>query len=164
MSELIDIGGIKVPATFDVDCHWVVENLAFGGMIGTERNMHRLRETGFTHVLGLQAEFDDRTIVGDSGIDVRYLPVENYPKAPPTAALANAMDLGVEILSDPEARLFVHCLAGRNRAPTFSFAILRAIGHDAETAEELILAAQPSAQLDRPDLGRIDGLAKDRAR
>ncbi len=157
-TSFIEVGGVRLPADFPVELRWVTARLAMGSMIGTVRNMEKLRAEGITHVLGLQAELDDRQLVGDTGIEVIYLPVANHPEPILPEPLAAAMQAGPAVLANEQARLFVHCLAGRHRAPTFTYAILRATGWSAAAAEERILATDPRAQLCAEALAAVDAL------
>src|SRR3954462_10009239 len=72
---------------FDVQCKWITGRIAIGGLIGTVENMELLCAAGVTHVLNLQAEFDDRTIRGKTGIDVTWVPIPNE------------LDISIEIIN-----------------------------------------------------------------
>jgi hypothetical protein len=156
---LVMMGGRRLPADFPVECRWLTDCLAIGSMIGTLRNMRRLRDLGVTHVLCLQAEFDDRAIVGDSGIDVIYLPFPNHSRKLPLRLLREAMERASGLLAEAGAKLFVHCLAGHHRAPTVAYAVLRRLGWTPREAAARILATDPRAQLAAKDLQLIDRLA-----
>lgn len=159
----LEVGGRRLPADFPVECRWVTPRLAIGSMIGTRRNMRRLRDAGITHVLGLQAEFDDRDIVGDTGVVVLQLPVPDHPAGIPGDLLRQALEKGPALLAGEGARLFIHCMAGRQRAPTFAYAVLRGLGWSAAEASEGILEADPRAQLDEESVRLVDELVAARA-
>jgi hypothetical protein len=156
--DWLDIGGRRLPADFPVECRWVTPRLAIGSMIGTRRNMRRLREQGITHVLGLQAEFDDRAIAADTGIEVLQLAVPDHPARIPESLLRQALEQAPGILAAERTRLFVHCMAGRQRAPTFAYAVLRGLGWSATEARERILETDPRAQLAAESVQLVDDL------
>ncbi len=152
----IEIGGIQVPSDFIVECKWVTEELAFGGMIGTVANMRGLRENGFTHVLDLQAEFDDSDLGAEAGTEVLWLAVPEPITALPPEIIERAVAFANEVLSDRANKLYVHCLAGRNRAPLFAYAILRSMGQSPHQALQRIRALEPKARLGEGHLSLIE--------
>jgi hypothetical protein len=152
----IVIEGVEVPATFVVTCRWVTDRLAFGGMIGTSANMKRLRDMGITAVINLQAEFDDTPLGAAAGIEVLWQPVAEPLRAITPESVTEVVSFATTVLREPANKLFVHCLAGRSRAPTFTYAILRAIGYERQAVMERILGAEPRAQLEETHLHSIE--------
>ena len=154
--DFITVGGVQVPSDFAVECKWVTPYLALGGMIGTGANMQHLRACGITHVLDLQAEFDDSLLGVETGVTVLWLAVPETSGPVPPELIAAAVAFATRVLSDPGHRLFVHCLAGRRRAPTFTYAILRSLGYEQSEAIEAVRTAEPKAFLEDEHLRAVE--------
>jgi predicted protein tyrosine phosphatase len=156
MSDFIEICGIRLPADFSVESKWITDRLAIGGMIGTSANIQGLKRLGITHVIDLQAEFDDTPLAAEAAVGVLWLPVPNSPGPVSPEAVRHAAEFAGAVLAEDGSRLFVHCMAGRNRAPTFAYAILRAQGWNREDALSRILQAEPRALLEDRILDTVD--------
>lgn len=149
------LAGKRLSADFAVECNWVTRRLAIGGMIGTPTNMRKLRDHGISHVLDLQAEFDDRPLARDLDVKVMWLGIPEPAGNLPIEIIADGVRFAKAALREDAGKLFVHCLAGRNRSPTFAYAILRAFNWDHDEAIRAILAAEPAALLDQRQLRGI---------
>ncbi len=90
---------------------WITERVALGGGIWNAGNMQELAQTGVTHVLNMQLEFDDRPLAEPHGIHVLWNPTDDdfLPKAP--ELLKRGVDFALEALDNPRARLYIHCAA-----------------------------------------------------
>jgi protein-tyrosine phosphatase len=126
-----------------MDMSWVTERVALGGGIWNSRNMEELAQAGVTHVLNMQIEFDDATLAAPYGIRVLWNPTDDDFLPKPSALLKRGVDFALEALSDPHARLYIHCAAGVHRAPMMTLAILCALGWEIETAMVLIETRRP---------------------
>ena len=126
-----------------MDMTWVTERIALGGGIWNARNMEELAQSGVTHVLNMQIEFDDRPLAELHGVDVLWNPTDDdfLPKSPDL--LKRGVDFAQQALHDPEARLYVHCAAGVHRAPMMTLAILCAMDWEMEAALALIETRRP---------------------
>jgi protein-tyrosine phosphatase len=126
-----------------MDMTWVTERVALGGGIWNARNMEELAQSGVTHVLNMQIEYDDRPLAQAHGIRVLWNPTEDdfSPKSP--ELLKRGVDFALEALDDPEARLYIHCAAGVHRAPMMTLAVLCAMEWDIEAAMALIETRRP---------------------
>ena len=126
-----------------MDMTWVTERVALGGGIWNARNMEELAQSGVTHVLNMQIEFDDRPLAEPHRIRVLWNPTDDdfLPKSP--KLLKRGVDFALEALNDPEARLYVHCAAGVHRAPMMTLAVLCAMEWEIEAAMALIEARRP---------------------
>lgn len=126
-----------------MDMTWVTERVALGGGIWNARNMEELAQSGVTHVLNMQIEFDDRPLAELHGIRVLWNPTDDdfLPKSP--ELLKRGVDFALEALNDPEARLYVHCAAGVHRAPMMTLAVLCAMEWEIEAAMALIETRRP---------------------
>jgi protein-tyrosine phosphatase len=126
-----------------MDMTWVTERVALGGGIWNARNMEELAQSGVTHVLNMQIEFDDRPLAEPHRIHVLWNPTDDdfLPKSP--ELLKRGVDFALEALDDPEARLYVHCAAGVHRAPMMTLAVLCAMEWEIEAAMVLIETRRP---------------------
>ena len=126
-----------------MDMTWVTERVALGGGIWNARNMEELAQSGVTHVLNMQIEFDDRPLAELHGIRVLWNPTDDdfLPKSP--ELLKRGVDFALEALNDPGSRLYVHCAAGVHRAPMMTLAILCSIDWEMEAALALIETRRP---------------------
>jgi protein-tyrosine phosphatase len=126
-----------------MDITWVTERVALGGGIWNPRNMEELHEAGVTHVLNMQVEFDDRPLAQAHGIRVLWNPTDDDFLPKPPQLLKRGVDFALEALSDPKARLYVHCAAGVHRAPMMTLAVLCAMDWEIEAAMMLIETRRP---------------------
>ena len=122
---------------------WITERVALGGGIWNAGNMQELAQTGVTHVLNMQLEFDDRPLAEPHGIHVLWNPTDDdfLPKAP--ELLKRGVDFALEALDNPRARLYIHCAAGVHRAPMMTLAVLCAMEWEMEAAMVLIETRRP---------------------
>ena len=128
-----------------MDITWVTERVALGGGIWNARNMEELAQSGVTHVLNMQIEFDDRPLAELHGIRVLWNPTDDDFLPKPPELLKRGVDFALEALDDPEARLYVHCAAGVHRAPMMTLAVLCAMEWEMDAAMALIETRRPAA-------------------
>jgi len=126
-----------------MDMTWVTERVALGGGIWNARNMEELAQSGVTHVLNMQIEFDDRPLAEPHRIRVLWNPTDDDFLPKPPELLKRGVDFSLEALDDPEARLYVHCAAGVHRAPMMTLAVLCAMEWEIEEAMALIETRRP---------------------
>ncbi|MFZ1133225.1 MAG: dual specificity protein phosphatase [Terriglobales bacterium] len=126
-----------------MDMTWVTERVALGGGIWNARNMEELAQTGITHVLNMQIEFDDRTLAEPYGVRVLWNPTDDDFLPKPPELLKRGVDFALAALEDPEARLYIHCAAGVHRAPMMTLAVLCALEWEIEEAMVLIETRRP---------------------
>ena len=126
-----------------MDMTWVTERVALGGGIWNARNMEELAQSGVTHVLNMQIEFDDRPLAEPHGIRVLWNATADDFVPKPPELLKRGVDFALEALDEPEARLYVHCAAGVHRAPMMTLAVLCAMEWEIEAAMVLIQTRRP---------------------
>ncbi len=126
-----------------MDMTWVTERVALGGGIWNARNMEELAQSGVTHVLNMQIEFDDRPLAEPHGIRVLWNATDDDFLPKPPELLKRGVDFALEALDEPEARLYVHCAAGVHRAPMMTLAVLCAMEWEIEAAMALIETRRP---------------------
>ena len=117
----------------------VTPQLAVGGQ-HSRRGLSRLRERGFTAVVNMRRESDDRA----KGIALeRYLYLPTVDNTPPT--IEHLRD-GARFIGDEIARggkVYVHCWEGVGRAPTMAAAYLVSTGMTTDEAWSTIRAVRP---------------------
>jgi protein-tyrosine phosphatase len=121
-----------------MDITWVTDRIAVGGGIWNMSNMLELVESGVTHVLDMQIEFDDTPLGNQAGVKVLWNPIDDDFLPKPPAVLERGVEFGLAALEDPSAKLFIHCAAGVHRAPMMTLALLCAMGWDLDDAMVLI--------------------------
>ncbi|MGH9641515.1 MAG: dual specificity protein phosphatase family protein [Terriglobales bacterium] len=130
-------------AKISMDMTWVTEQIALGGGIWNARNMEEVAQSGVTHVLNMQIEFDDRPLAGAHGVEVFWNPTDDDFLPKPPELLKRGVDFALRALEDPTARLYVHCAAGVHRAPMMTLAVLCAMNSKIGDAMELIEKRRP---------------------
>jgi protein-tyrosine phosphatase len=126
-----------------MDITWVTERVALGGGIWTARNMEDLAQSGVTHVVNMQVEFDDRPLAEPLGVRVLWNPTDDDFLLKPPELLKRGVDFALAALDDPEAKIYVHCAAGVHRAPMMTLAVLCAMEWEMEAAMVLIETRRP---------------------
>lgn len=129
-----------------VDYQFVTEKLAIGGFIRTVENMRELADAGFTHVINMMHEFDDRTISDGTGVEVLHNPTEDDFLPKHTSLFWKGVEFTMQALADPQAKVYVHCAAGVHRSPLMALAILRAMGYERKQAIRMITDVRPQAE------------------
>ena len=122
---------------------WVTERVALGGGIWNARNMEELAQSGVTHVVNMQIEFDDRPLAEPYGVRVLWNPTDDDFLPKPPELLKRGVDFALAALEDPGARLYVHCAAGVHRAPMMTLAVLCAMDWEIDSAMNLIETRRP---------------------
>ena len=70
----------------------------------------------------------------------------------PVAKMTRCVDFLNEALSEPNGRVYVHCIAGQNRSPTIVWLYLMSCGMDRTEAKQLIENSAPDAIPGHPAL------------
>jgi hypothetical protein len=138
-----------------MDITWVVDGrIAVGGGIWNADNMAAVSRAGITHIINMQIEFPDDTLLAEPyGIEVCWIPVDDDFEPKPAAVFERGVEFALEALKKPGAKLFIHCAAGVHRAPMMALALLGAMGRTKgepvelamEDAMDLIEEKRPAA-------------------
>ena len=120
---------------------WITDRLAIGRFPTPER-AEALARAGVTHILNVGeapslALHRERFQV----TEVAILDLEPIPEAQ-AAACVDAIHAA---LAEPTSRIYVHCIAGRNRSPSIAWLYLIACGIDPEVAAQMITSRCPDA-------------------
>jgi hypothetical protein len=67
-----------------MDMTWLTDRIAVGGGIWNRDNMEEVVRAGVTHIVDMQAEFDDTPLAEPEGVKVLWNPVDDdfQPKPP----------------------------------------------------------------------------------
>jgi protein-tyrosine phosphatase len=126
-----------------MDMTWVTGRIAVGGGIWTDENMSDVAKAGITHIIDMQAEFDDTVLAEPYEIQVLWNATDDDFQPKQSSLLARGVDFAVEALDREGTKLFVHCAAGVHRAPMMTLAVLCSLGWNIEDAMQLIEARRP---------------------
>jgi len=125
-----------------MDYSWITERIALGGGIWREENMAEMARAGFTHIINMQVEFDERSLAAPHGIEVLWNPIDDDFQPKPPEIFHRGVEFARAALQDPAARLYIHCAAGVHRAPMMTLALLCSQGWEIERAKRHIQEAR----------------------
>ena len=128
-----------------VDYQFVTDRLAIGSSIRTTENMRELARSGFTHVINMQIEFDNRHLSDGTGIRVLWNGCEDDYLPKPPNLFWTGVQFALDALESPGAKILFHCAAGIHRSPLMLLAVLRVLGHGEDEGIGMILEARPEA-------------------
>jgi protein-tyrosine phosphatase len=128
-----------------LDYQFVTDRLAVGGSIGTAENMLLLAESGITHVVNMQKEFDDSILCDDAEIEILWNGCEDDFLPKPATLFWEGVRFTLDALVDPNAKVLFHCAAGVHRSPIMLLAVLRVLGYERREAMDMITNARPQA-------------------
>ncbi len=107
-----------------MDISFLDHQIAVGEGIWSEERMAWLLRQGVTHILNLQHEFDDRSLIQAAGLTIRWLPTEDDLQPKPAVFFQQVIEFARAALDRPGHVLYVHCTAGVHRGPLAALAIL----------------------------------------
>jgi protein-tyrosine phosphatase len=128
-----------------MDISWLTDRIAIGGGIWNAENMAKVAETGITHIIDMQIEFDDTPLAAEHGIAVLWNPTDDDFSPKPASLFQRGVEFALDALEEPDGRVFIHCAAGVHRAPMMALALLGSMGWDLKKAMELIQGRRPVA-------------------
>jgi protein-tyrosine phosphatase len=126
-----------------MDMTWVTGRIAVGGGIWADENMSDVAKAGVTHIIDMQAEFDDTLLAKPYGIKVLWNATDDDFQPKPAELLQRGVDFAMEALDEEGTKLFIHCAAGVHRAPMMALAVLSSLSWSVEDAMQLIEARRP---------------------
>ncbi len=127
-----------------VDANWITERIALGGWVETAEKMRDVAHSGITHILNMAWEFDETALAARYRIKVLLNKVDDdfAPKSP--EVLERGLEFALAALSQPDAKLLIHCVAGRHRGPMMALVVLCALGWSMEAAMRHISERRPA--------------------
>ena len=111
-----------------MDMTWVTDRIAVGGGIWNADNMADVARAGITHIVDMQAEFDDTSLAKPHGIKVLWNPVEDDFQPKPPEVFQRGVEFVQQALEQEQSKVFIHCAAGVHRAPMMTLAVLCSLG------------------------------------
>ncbi len=142
-SRLADTRISKTRRIVAMDMTWVTGRIAVGGGIWADENMSDVAKAGVTHIIDMQAEFDDTPIAKAYGISVLWNATDDDFQPKPEALFARGVDFALEALDKEGTKVFIHCAAGVHRAPMMTLAVLCSLGWSVADAMQLVEARRP---------------------
>ncbi|HWZ43697.1 MAG TPA: dual specificity protein phosphatase [Candidatus Saccharimonadales bacterium] len=121
-----------------MDMSWVTDRIGVGGGIWNDQNMEELVGLGFTHIIDMQVEFDDRPLAEPYPVKVLYNPTDDDFEPKPPELFQRGVAFALEALDEPASKVYIHCAAGVHRAPMMTLAVLRVMGWSLRDAMDLI--------------------------
>ena len=128
-----------------MDMTWVTDRIAVGGGIWNADNMAEVVQAGITHIVDMQAEFDDTFLAEPFPIKVLWNPVEDDFQPKPPEVFQRGVEFVQEALDQDESKIFIHCAAGVHRAPMMTLAVLCSLGWKLNQAMQVVAAKRPVA-------------------
>ncbi|MGH9511920.1 MAG: dual specificity protein phosphatase family protein [Terriglobales bacterium] len=122
---------------------WVTGRIAVGGGIWADESMDEVAKAGVTHIIDMQAEFDDTPLAKPYGIKVLWNATNDDFQPKPSALFERGVDFALEALDVEGTKLFIHCAAGVHRAPMMTLAVLCSLSWNLQDAMQLIEARRP---------------------
>ena len=134
---------------------WIAEErIAIGG-VPLAGSVARLAEQGVTDIVNCRARVQVR-LSGDLAAEwtafgparVAHAPMCTFGRRQRPQLWADAVRFAAGVLAeDPQARVLIHCSAGRRRSPMLAYAVLRLRGRTASEAASLVLSYRRGAEL-----------------
>lgn len=126
-----------------MDVTWVTGRIAVGAGIWNDGNMAELSKAGITHIIDMQAEFDDSLLAAPYGISVLWNSTDDDFQLKPAKLFERGVDFALGALDEEGTKVYIHCAAGVHRAPMMTLAVLCSLGWNIDDAMELIEARRP---------------------
>ena len=147
-----------LPNLTAANAQFVTDRIAVGGDLApafriARQQLQDLQDAGITHIADLRDEWNDEELVKFWAPEIEYLyhPVEDAGQRIPADWFERLNDWVTDALSDPDARVLVHCHMGVNRAPSPAFALLLAQGVPVRRALSAIRGRRDVAVIDYAD-------------
>ena len=133
-----------------MDWSWITGRIAVGGGIWNAANMAEVERSGFTHVIDMQLEFDDRPLAEGLSVQVLWNPIDDDFLPKPPDVFRVGVDFAREALDQDDSKILIHCAAGIHRAPMMALALLCSLGWKIADGVSLIESRRPV--VDFPDV------------
>jgi protein-tyrosine phosphatase len=126
-----------------MDMTWLTGRIAVGGGIWNAANMAAVAQSGVTHIIDMQIEFDDTPLAEPYGIEVLWNGVDDDFQPKSAEVFRRGVEFALAALDQAGTKLYVHCAAGVHRAPMMTLALLCALNWNLGEAIRLIEARRP---------------------
>src|ERR1043165_705512 len=88
-----------------MDMTWVTDRIAVGGGIWNADNMAEVASIGVTHIVDMQAEFDDTSLAKPLGIEVLWNAVEDDFQPKPPIVFQRGVEFVNQALEHDESKI-----------------------------------------------------------
>ena len=139
-----------------MDMTWVTDRIAVGGGIWNADNMAEVGRAGVTHIVDMQAEFDDTSLAEPLGIKVLWNAVEDDFQPKPPEVFQRGVEFVQEALEQEQTKVVIHCAAGVHRAPMMTLAVLCSLGWKLPVAMHTIMTKRPVADFAEVYVGSVE--------
>ena len=139
-----------------MDMTWVTDRIAVGGGIWNADNMEEVVRAGVTHILDMQAEFDDTPLAEPHSVKVLWNPVDDDFQPKPPEVFQRGVEFVQGALEQDDTKVFIHCAAGVHRAPMMTLAVLCSLGWKLNAGIQLIEAKRPVADFAEVYVGSVE--------
>jgi protein-tyrosine phosphatase len=145
----------RVPDAAGATLSWIGDERVAISAVPPLPALGRLAEQGVTHVVNCRPRVQVRWS-GDLAAEraafgagrVAHAPMQDHGRRQRPGSWAAAARFAAQVLDgQPDARVLIHCTAGRRRSAMVAYAVLRLRGHDRTRAAALVLRYRPQAQL-----------------
>lgn len=116
------------------------------GPFATPERAATLHGSGVTHILNVA---DSPSLVTAGFLEIAWVPIRDFRRIP-TETAEDALDTLHRMASEPNASVYVHCVAGQQRGPTILWLYLIACGYSEALAREIIETRSPAARAGFP--------------
>src|SRR5271154_2075742 len=89
-----------------MEISWITPQIGVGGAIWREDRMIELVQSGVTHILNMQLEFDDGPLARLYNVPVCWIKVDDDYLPKPANVLMPGLDFALEALKHSETRLY----------------------------------------------------------
>jgi len=124
---------------------WVSERLGFGSAVSSWRDVRRLHEMGFTHVINLRHCRGYRKKL--RSFHRLWLPFPDDKKPRPASFYRDALRFYKRAMECPTSKVYVMCHHGICRSASMTYFLLRSSGLDCQEAESVVLKVRPRATI-----------------
>ena len=124
----------KLTVDMKLDCNEIIPGTLWVGAYLQPEDVRELRHAGITVVISLQSDDDLETYcisipmltnaLQSAGIRLVRIPIQDFSKEAIEQKLPAAVSRILSELESADARVYLHCTAGINRAPTTAAAYL----------------------------------------
>jgi hypothetical protein len=121
-----------------------ITEVIWQGPFASPKRHRALQAVGITHILNVGERPNVLTPIEHGYREVVWHPIEDLENMPLNAVI-HCLDTLHAWTSQPQNRVYVHCLAGWNRSPTIVWLYLVACGISPDTAKQIIGSANHDA-------------------
>lgn len=121
---------------------FITEQIALGGAIGSAENLELIMDKGISHVLNLDRRCDialvNKERLHNNGIEILHYYKHDDGKPKGAIYWSVCVEFVLRALSLPKSKVFIHCAAGQNRSVSVFYAVMRRLGHSADSIIDMI--------------------------